>query len=80
MADLRVSRALVDLQANARLLYELVVRHDPEAKRIVNLILQDAYVVKDSLYGHEPTQSGHVDAYGSDRCKASPMIYAHLNF
>ena len=72
------TRALVDIQANARLLYTLVANKDPEAKRIVNLILQDAYVIKDALNRDESTRS-YVDARGVEGCKATPMIYAHFH-
>ncbi len=66
---LESSRAVVDLQANTRRLQSLLEAHDPEAMRVINLILQDAYVVKDALNrakaaNPEPVERG--------------MVYAHL--
>lgn len=84
----------MDLQANVRALGELLERRDAEAMRLVNLILQDAYVIKDSLSkdeykavlakiarSHSNAQVlTHTDAVGEDGCKARPMIYAHLPY
>lgn len=70
MSDL--ARALVDLEINVRKLAQSLENKSPEANRLINLILQDAYVVKSAI------GAGYVDAYGSDRCKAAPMVYAHF--
>ena len=63
-----LARALVDLEINVRKLAQTLENKDPEAKRLINLILQDAYVVKNALDGYETSQIGYIDAYGSDRC------------
>jgi len=65
------ARAIVDLEFNVCKLSTLIANKDPEAKRVLDLILQDAYVVKNGLYGH-------LDAYGSDRCKSTTTVYAHV--
>jgi hypothetical protein len=77
------SRALVDLEQNVRKLAAMIANKDKDALQIINLILQDAYVVKDALLKYEVQQIDAfrrevVDAQGSEQCKASPMIYAHI--